>query len=31
MIENDMKAVCVCADVENRNKWSFRTKVANLK
>jgi len=28
-IENDMRAVSVCVgDVEKRNKWRFRTKVA---
>jgi len=30
IIENDMRAVGVCkGDLENRNKWKFRTKVAN--
>jgi len=31
-IENDIRAVGVCVkDVENREKWRFRTKVPDLK
>jgi len=31
-IENDMRAVSVCiGDVKNRDKWRFRTKVADSK
>jgi hypothetical protein len=30
MIENDMRAISVCiGDKENRDEWSFRTRVAD--
>jgi hypothetical protein len=31
MIENNMKDVGVCIDVESQNEWRFRTRVAELK
>jgi hypothetical protein len=32
MIENDIKVVGGCVgDVENRNEWKFRTRVAKTK
>lgn len=32
MIKNDIKAIGMCVgDIKNRDKWSFRTKVADPK